>query len=93
MNAIEKMLSGHMDMSAFISALKYDENLQTQICDMLPNEAINERSHALWKKISYDSLKKAGFNFLHHLQQMHRFDGSIEDNLNIFGSIYAVYSF
>ena len=91
MDRIEQMLVGNLDMREFISFLKCDENLIKRLQQMVPQEAVSDRNHLLWKRISYDALKKYDFDLHKLIVSLHRLDGTIADNLNVFASIAAVY--
>lgn len=93
MNTIEKMLVGCIEMSDFFEQLNKDVELQEELRNLLPTDAVNNPDHALWEKYSYSAAKKYDFDFLNQLRACCRFDLSISDNLNIFGSIRCIYCF
>lgn len=93
MNTIEKMLVGCIEMSDFFEQLNKDVELQEELRNLLPTDAVNNPDHALWEKYSYSAAKKYDFDFLKQLRACCRFDLSISDNLNIFGSIRCIYCF
>lgn len=93
MDVIELMLTGEMDMCQFVELIKSDSMVQDALRNLIPTEAIANRDHDFWKCISFDSLQKNNFDFLMHLYWVCRFDGSLGDNLNIFGSISRVYMY
>lgn len=90
---IEQMLTGEMPMPEFIRRLRTDSELQDTIRHLVPPEAVNNRGHAFWARISYRALEEDGFDFLRHLYGICHFDGGIGDNLDLFGSIRAAYRF
>ena len=45
MTAIEKMLTGKMDMCAFMDLLKSDQNVQETIRNLVPQSAIANKEH------------------------------------------------
>jgi len=91
MSAIEKMLTGHLEMAAFIKLLKTDESLRGEIRSFVPSEAIHDSKHAFWKDISHSVLEQYDFDFLKLLFKICRFDGTLGDNLNIFSTISCAY--
>ena len=93
MNIIEKMLTGQLEMSEFIVLLKDNREIQNAIKTLVPKDAVDNKENSLWKKLSFDTLKRYNFNLLALLSQMCRFDNSIPDNLNIFATIRRVYCF
>ena len=93
MGNIQLMLSGKMEMSEFIILLKTDPITQEEVRNLVAKEAINNVDHGLWKNIAFSSLKNNNFDFIRFLQWMCKFDGTIEDNLNIFSAIERAYLF
>ena len=95
MNTIEEMLTGQMEMSEFIALLKSDPTLQNEIRNLVPPEAAHNRSHPLWEqqRISYMAFQDCGYDFLRFVCRFSRLDGSIGENLNLWGPIYRVYSY
>ena len=93
MNTIEQMLTGQLEMSGFTAQLKSDPALQSEVRNLIPQEAIHDESHPLWKRISFESVQNNGSDFLQFLFWLCRFDGTIGDNLNIWAPIYQVYSY
>ncbi len=91
MITIEKMLAGQIEMSEFVRQLESNLDVQTSIKKLIPHEAIENPSHELWKLISYDSLQANEFDFIKFLHWLCRFDNTIRDNLNIFGTIQTAY--
>lgn len=93
MNEIELMLTGQIGIKTFLAQLKADFALQQQLRNLLPIEAIDNKDYALWKRISFDTFKKYNFDLYYLLIKMFRFNDSIADNLNIFGTIKSVYCY
>ena len=91
MITIEKMLSGQIEMSEFVRQLESNLDVQASIKKLIPYEAIENPSHEFWALISYGSLQANEFDFMKFLQWICRFDNTIRDNLNIFGTIQAAY--
>lgn len=93
MNAIEKLLTGQLDMTEFIPLLRTDADLRQQLSDLIPDDAKEDPGHDLWKRYSYSALKMFGFDVTRLLENRHKFNGTIQDNLNIFGTIRTIYTF
>lgn len=95
MNTIEEMLTGQIEISEFIALLKSDPTLQNEIRNLVPPEAAHNRSHPLWEqqRISYMAFQDCGYDFLRFVCRFSRLDGSIGENLNLWGPIYRVYSY
>lgn len=93
MNEIEQMLTGNMDMKDFLRLLHTDAIFRDQLRELVPQPAKSNPDHPLWKKISFDSLKRYNFDFYRFLCWLCRFNGSIADNLNVFSAIQRVYTF
>lgn len=93
MEIIEQMLTGQMPMPEFTQHLQTDRRLQDVLRQLIPREAVNNPDHVIWRKHSYDTAKKYGFDVLALLFGLHRMDGSLGDNLNIYGTIKAIYQY
>lgn len=95
MNVIERMLIGEMEMSEFIALLKSDPTLQNEIRNLIPPEAAHNGSHPLWEqqRISFEAFRDCGYDFLRFVRRLSRLDGSIGENLNLWGPIHRVYSY
>ena len=95
MNTIEQMLTGKMEMSEFLAQLKSDTALQNEIRNLVPEEAAHNGSHPLWQRYSYEAFRNCGYDFLQVVRRhlVHRFDGTIGANLNVWSTIHKVYSY
>ena len=91
MEIIKQMLTGQMPMSEFIQHLRTDRSLQDALRQLIPHEAVNNPDHVLWRKYSYETAKKYDFDCLAILCGLHRMNGSIGDNLGIYGTVRAIY--
>lgn len=91
MDRIKELLLGNLSMDLFLQQIENDETLQQAIRNLIPVEAQNNPEHPLWVKYSYATSKEYKFDLLKQLQGRNRFDRSIEDNLNIFGTIQHLY--
>ena len=93
MDTIRLLLTGEIDFHEFTEKLRSDISLQEQLSQLVPKDAVENESHPLWQHIYYYALKKQGFDLYQYLLATHKFNGTITDNLNIFGSIRAVYCY
>lgn len=93
MDRIEQMLVGNLDMREFISFLNRDKNLVQMLRQLVPQDAVMNRNHPLWKQYNYEALEKYDFDLYELLLGRFRFDGTIGDNLNIFGCIRRIYCY
>jgi hypothetical protein len=92
-NEIELMLTGQMEMSEFLRLLKSDSRIQQEVRDLVPADAVGNESHPIWKKYSFSTMEKYGFDLYRLLLHLHKFDLSIPDNLNIWDSIGCFYAY
>lgn len=90
-DSLEQMLTGQIDMARFVSLLKSDAGLREYLGKLIPQDAIFDPQHPLWHKNSRIYYAENDFDLLKVLQSRHRFDNSIDDNLNIFSIISRVY--
>ena len=93
MTAIEKMLTGKMDMCAFMDLFKSDQNVQETIRNLVPQSAIANKEHPFWKNVSYDVLQKYDFDYLRFILTLCHLDGTLGESLNIFSMIKSAYCF
>lgn len=91
MTVLQQMLSGRIEMNEYLYLLTSDFNLQNELNSIIPRDAIENPSHLLWKRVSYDFLFKYNFDLYNCLISFHRLDDSISDNLNIFGLTKRIY--
>ena len=87
------MLIGEIEMSEFIIEINKNPAAMEQVINTIPKDAIRNPSHDLWKNISYDWARLCGFNAWEGICNICRFDDSIGDNLNIWGTLRAIYSY
>ena len=92
-NIVESMLIGEIPMSEFILEVNRTPEAMEQVISIIPKEAIRNPSHGLWQKISYDWARLCDFNAWEGLCNICRFDNSIGDNLNIWGTLQRIYSY
>ena len=93
MTVLEQMLSGQIEISEYLYLLTSDFNLQDELNSIIPRDAINNKEHPLWKRIAYSFLLEYNFDLYKGIIDRNKFDDSIEDNLNIWGTIHAIYSY
>lgn len=87
------MLIGEIPMSEFIFEVNRTPEAMEQVISIIPKEAIRNPSHGLWQKISYDWARLCDFNAWEGVCNICRFDNSIGDNLNIWGTLQRIYSY
>ena len=87
------MLIGEIPMSEFILEVNRTPEAMEQVISIIPKEAIRNPSHGLWQKISYDWARLCDFNAWKGVCNICRFDNSIGDNLNIWGTLQRIYSY
>ena len=87
------MLIGEIPMSEFILEVNRTPEAMEQVISIIPKEAIRNPSHGLWQKISYDWARLCDFNAWEGVCNICRFDNSIGDNLNIWGTLQRIYSY
>ena len=80
-------------MSEYLYVLTASFNLQDELNSIIPQEAKYNQEHPLWKRIAYSFLLEYGFDLYKAIIDRHKFDDSIADNLNIFGSIQRIYTY
>ena len=93
MDIIKKMLSGEIDMVDFASQLHTNEALCTDLRNLIPKCAQEDPLAELWSKYSYGALKSYDFDLGKLLKCQNKFDNSIIDNLNIWGTVRAIFCF
>ena len=92
-NIVESMLIGEIDMPEFILEVRQNPAAMDQVVNTIPQDAVRNPSHGLWKNISYDWARLCDFNAWEGICNLCRFDNSIGDNLNIWGTLHAIYSY
>lgn len=92
-NILESMLTGEIKMSEFIDQINQNPVAMELVATIIPQDAVNNPDHGLWQKISYDWARMCGFNAWEGICNICRFDDSIGDNLNIWGTLHAIYSY
>ena len=90
---IQQMLLGQIDMRCFLQIATSDSNLVLAINKLVPEDAINNPEHSVWKKYSYDALKKESFSLWNVIKRYSKFDDSFGENLNVFSIISKFFCF
>ena len=93
MSNVELFLCGEMDAGVFRGLLKSSKDLQSEVNALLPEEAVNDRQHELWRCFSYDALKIVRFDLYAHICEICRLNGRIDDDLNLFGILKAFFRY
>lgn len=93
MEEIQAMLSGEMEMNDFAAVLHADPKVQDALNRLIPEDAKNNKKHAIWEKCSFQAMVRYGFNLYAYLCGRFKFDNSLGDNLNIFGWVSRVYRY
>ena len=93
MGAVEEFLTGEMDSRTFIHMVQTDAELQETIRRLIPDEAKDNPEHPLWKSVSYSVHKPLNYDYLRHIRSICRFDHTIGDTLNLFGTLQCVYRY
>lgn len=93
MNEIELTLTGKMEMQDFIELLQSDSRIQQDVRNLIPTDAVNNESHPIWKFIAFPTLARYDFDLYLWIVKMFKFDNSIPDNLNIWGTLEATYRY
>ena len=78
-------------MREFVGILKTDINVQSELNSIIPEEAKWNKDHPLWKNIAFTFLLEYDFDLYRGIVARNKFDNSISDNLNIWGTIHAIY--
>ena len=93
MSMIEDFLVGEIDIPTFLHAVEESPAVQEELNSLIPAEAKGHPAHEMWRRISYDTFHACGYDVLSVMERYCRFDGSIGDNLNIFGTVHRLYLF
>lgn len=93
MNEIELTLTGKMEMRDFIELLQSNSRVQQDVRNLIPAEAVNNEAHPIWKFIAFPTLARYDFDLYLLIVKMFKFDNSIPDNLNIWGTLKATYRY
>ncbi len=86
-NIVKGFVEGTVEIKDFIFHLLSDDKVRQAVDNLIPNEAINNQSHCLWKRIGYSAYEKFNFSISALLIKRSKFDLSLGDNLDIWGSI------
>ena len=89
---IKQFVAGEIDIKAFLDLFN-DIKIRNEIDGLMPESAVEEPNHPLWKKISFKALKRVDYSVVQLMCKTCLFDGSIGDNLNIWDVIKTFYHF
>ena len=90
---LEAYLAGELEAKAFYQQLFSNKDLQTRIRELIPKDAMGNPEHPLWKRFAYTALSRYHFDLFRYVENAYRFDGSLGDNLNIWGTISDFYQY
>lgn len=93
MTKLTQFLEGKISVQDFSKALQNDPALQSEVRNIIPAEARMNSAHPYWEKRSFDALRSYGFDCLNLLQDICHFDGTLGDDLNVYGTLRNYYSF
>ena len=93
MNTVEMFLCGKMQIEDFKALYKKDKLLKTEIDSIVQDDAKESPEHPLWQRVSYDSLKRAGFSLTNRLEMQGALNGSLGDDLNFYSLISNYYKY
>lgn len=93
MDKLNEFVIGKLDISEFVILFKSDCNIQEQIRQLLPEDSKENRLHPFWKIVCFDSLSALNFDYFLYVSKTCKLDGTITDNLNLFGPIQRAYCF
>ena len=93
MNAIEKMLSGEMEMKDFVYLMENDKSLQKYIRELIPEEMRKNPKHPIWEKYCFETMENNDFDILKVIAKYPKTNDVIGDNVNIFGIFKRFYGF
>ena len=77
----------------FYNKLKICTELQNEIRMLIPEEARNNRDHAIWKTNTYSVYKGYGFDCYELINALFMFDNTLGDNLDVHSTIMHAYCF
>lgn len=94
MTILERFLFGEMEIKEFLVYLKENVDLQNEIRNLIPEDAKDNYSHALWKNISISPYRDvSNYDLFEFISKRNKFNLSLGDNLNIFGTLSMFYQF
>ncbi len=93
MDVLKAFMTGTLDAAYFIEKLRTSPELQDEIRQLMPGEAVCNKEHPLWKSFAFEVMHSNGFDIVRELQDVCRFDGTLEDNLNLFGILKHFYGY
>lgn len=91
--AINGLMTGKVEIGDFIDLFLTSKELQKEVDELLPSEAIGNRNHEFWEKVSYESYAACGFSSSRLMKRRCKFDRTIGDDLNVFGLIETTFKY
>lgn len=93
MRYIEEFLAGKIDVAAFMTELRINDDLHDSIQELIPSDAISNSAHPYWdkKSILRSGLECYDFNVRNMLFSHYGYGESESDQLAIFNTIRALY--
>ena len=92
-NIVKGFVEGIVEIKDFISQFLSDNTVRQAVDSLVPKDAKNNPKHSLWKKIGYSAYEPFDFCISALLIKRYKFDLSLGDNLNIWGSVSAFAKF
>jgi hypothetical protein len=93
MTTIEKMLTGEIPMKEFVRLLISEQQVQSELNNLIPEEAKWDEDHPLWKHVAFSFLLEYDFDLHRGIMARRLLDDSMGDNLNIWGTIHRIYEY
>lgn len=93
MDILRQFVTGELGISEFLALFKFDLSVQKQIRQLIPEAARKNRGHSFWKIVCFDTLSALNYDYFQYISATCKLDGTISDNLNLFGPIQRAYSF
>ena len=90
---IEKMLTGEIPMKEFVRLLISEQQVQSELNNLIPEEAKWDEDHPLWKHVAFSFLLEYDFDLHRGIMARRLLDDSMGDNLNIWGTIHRIYEY
>ena len=93
MTTVEKMLTGEIPMKEFVRLLISEQQVQSELNNLIPEEAKWDEDHPLWKHVAFSFLLEYDFDLHRGIMARRLLDDSMGDNLNIWGTIHRIYEY
>ncbi len=86
-NIVKDFVEGTIEIKEFISRFLSDNTVRQAVDSLILEDAKNNPKHCLWKRRGYSAYEPFNFSISALLLKRYKFDLSVGDNLNIWGSI------